>query len=472
MVQRKKSSHVSTANAGAKYKTETQSSQRKIIKEDNHWDFLDEIEAPTWVDLTQECQSIYQEKDDEWFNITHPFHQCSARELISAFTSTDQGCTNLDLCLLEQCSPKLPCSVSRSRGKDYRNREWGQRINMINFDLQQPDKILKNKISSVSSVSDKVSSDKTSYGRQMELAGLQIDLFGERSSVGIAGRHDRPVPPFGDEKFCSNSISSKGGDINLTSTITSEGSQHHSQKSMEVSSQVFVQTGRLLSELKISLRKRYVTRQASRMQITERKQSEGLNSSSSKSSVGSSSYLGCDGKNIPGRQDKDKTLGSWYITRVNTISSDKVNVAKSSKAPTAQNWDITSISKLRNHNFGSPNINQETSKLKQQSLQGKVLVPLRIKEHAHLAVVKEKAVATSGRISAGGKENPATKVVVGQKSSTSEKATRDIELGQKVIRRKLPEKSCKTKLAGQKERNSGRSEGKKSGNMAEKAYFR
>lgn len=29
--------------------------------EDKHWDFLDETQALTWVDLTQECRSSYQD---------------------------------------------------------------------------------------------------------------------------------------------------------------------------------------------------------------------------------------------------------------------------------------------------------------------------------------------------------------------------------------------------------------------------
>nr|GMD49081.1 Hyphal wall protein [Ipomoea batatas] len=37
----------------------------------DHWEFLDEIDAPMWVDLSVESKSMYADKDDEWFHTSH-----------------------------------------------------------------------------------------------------------------------------------------------------------------------------------------------------------------------------------------------------------------------------------------------------------------------------------------------------------------------------------------------------------------
>lgn len=284
--------------------------------------------------------------------------------MISAFCCTGEGCTNSDLCGPEQFSPKLPSSVSRSRGKDFRSREWGQKNHIATFDLQQS--VKKNKMSSANSATDMVSIDKKYNARPMNLADSQSESIGEGSFTEIIGEHDQPLHPFRDQK-CSNSISFRGGESKLTSTTTSEGSGNQQQKSFEVSSQVLVQTSRLLSELKISLRKSCVTRQASRVQVTERRQSEVQNSSSSKSSVGFSSSLGYDVKSLRGRQTKDTTTGSRYVTGVSTASNDNISVAKLSKAPAFRSRDITSKPKSRSQSFAILSVNQENAKGKVQS---------------------------------------------------------------------------------------------------------
>ncbi|XP_010922009.1 uncharacterized protein [Elaeis guineensis] len=102
----------------------------------DHWAFLEEIEAPMWVDLTLEAQLIGQDMDDAWFQTSHPVHQMSSRHLKSSFPC----------CVHEQeDSPKLPChspklpdSVSRSRGKHYKSRKWEGNKNGFLVDKPHP----------------------------------------------------------------------------------------------------------------------------------------------------------------------------------------------------------------------------------------------------------------------------------------------------------------------------------------------
>lgn len=88
----------------------------------DHWAFLDDIESPTRADLTLEAQFMDQDIDDAWFRTSHPVHQMSSRRLKSCFPR----CFEESLVLPDvPCrSPRLPDSVSRSRGKDYKTRKW------------------------------------------------------------------------------------------------------------------------------------------------------------------------------------------------------------------------------------------------------------------------------------------------------------------------------------------------------------
>ncbi|KAJ0496892.1 hypothetical protein HanLR1_Chr13g0475221 [Helianthus annuus] len=81
----------------------------------------EEIEEPMWADLSV-CDSTNDETDDSWFNISHEFHQCSSRQLISIVL----GPANL-INIQEPTSPKLPASVTKSRGKNYKIKQWEQR---------------------------------------------------------------------------------------------------------------------------------------------------------------------------------------------------------------------------------------------------------------------------------------------------------------------------------------------------------
>ncbi|VFQ91797.1 unnamed protein product [Cuscuta campestris] len=116
---------------GAKPKTRIESSLKKMS---GHWDFLDEIEAPMWVDLSLESKSADTDKDDEWFYTIHLFHQSSAMELKAAFSKIGEMTVDMQ----QPSPPNLPPSVSRSRGKDYRNKEWVKGNQKITLDKKHP----------------------------------------------------------------------------------------------------------------------------------------------------------------------------------------------------------------------------------------------------------------------------------------------------------------------------------------------
>ncbi|KAI8027903.1 hypothetical protein LOK49_LG02G03984 [Camellia lanceoleosa] len=79
--------------------------RKSVVEPVDQWAFLDEIEAPMWVDLDLEATSGYKDNDDNWFKISHLSHQSSSRQLISAFSRVGKGNTN------KTSSPRLPRSV-------------------------------------------------------------------------------------------------------------------------------------------------------------------------------------------------------------------------------------------------------------------------------------------------------------------------------------------------------------------------
>ncbi|KAK4344542.1 hypothetical protein RND71_034718 [Anisodus tanguticus] len=299
---------------------------------------VDQIEAPMWVDLTSECKSAYKDMDDEWFHICHPFHQASSRELKSAFSRSGESSINLEHAMQGSCSPKLPHSVSRSRGKDFRSRQWSQGDQRLTLDKKHPVKHLNN--DKTRSISSSITSEN-----------------GERCYK---------------QELCVSDSSS---------TVTSEGCV---QKSFEVSGPVLGQTTTgLLSTLRVSLRKSCVTRQASRIEVNVCRQSEGRKSSSSKSSVGSSS--------IPTeRENKEKTPDSRNVTPI--VEAKQANM---SKVP-VQARNRTSIPKMvtgRSISLSVPNGSNKAN-VHPNNVQRKALVRQRANQRVSSSLVKELEVAS------------------------------------------------------------------------------
>ncbi|URE02266.1 hypothetical protein MUK42_22687, partial [Musa troglodytarum] len=86
--------------------------QGKGIASNDHWAFLEEIEAPMWADLAVEARSMGKDM----------IHQMPSRRLKKLFQSIgkDEDSSHNSRCH----SPKVPESVSRSRGKHYKCRKW------------------------------------------------------------------------------------------------------------------------------------------------------------------------------------------------------------------------------------------------------------------------------------------------------------------------------------------------------------
>ncbi|XP_009589776.1 uncharacterized protein [Nicotiana tomentosiformis] len=367
---------------------------KKCNEQFDHWAFLDQIEAPMWVDLTLEYKSAYQEKDDDWFHISHPFHHASSKMLKSAFSHAGEGSINLELGLQGSCSPKLPPSISRSRGKDFRNRQLGQGYHWLTLDKKHPVKQLSSKSSSADSEACKVVKQKASSKKLTNYAA---------SDSGSSCQP--PDLSSGNEKISSNSLAVMRYESLPRSCITSENGEQHYQKSLgvnslkkplKVSDQVLGRTSGFLSDLRVSLGKSCVTRQASRMEANNFRQSEGQKSSSSMSSVGSSSNPYKERENLNERKIKEKTPDSRNASRMARAPIGEIKKAKMSKVP-VQPPDKTSNAKLVTGRSVSSSIRNEGAKEKvhQHNVQRKPLIFRRANDHVS-SIVVSKATARIG----------------------------------------------------------------------------
>lgn len=75
------------------------------------WAFLEEIDAPQWVDLALEGNSDGEERDESWFDTLHPFHQRSFKDLVSPGVKVKREVSKLGY-----ASPIHVNSVTKSRG--------------------------------------------------------------------------------------------------------------------------------------------------------------------------------------------------------------------------------------------------------------------------------------------------------------------------------------------------------------------
>ncbi|KAL8128350.1 uncharacterized protein LOC141717313 isoform X2 [Apium graveolens] len=316
----------------------------------DHWSFLDEIEAPMWVDLNFEVTGTLHENDDEWFLMTHQFHQCSSRQLISAFSHPGEVCINSVSGRQEPCSPKLPSSVSKSRGKHYKRIVWPQSKCTI-ANKQHPVKSISSKLSGV------------------DCENNITETAGSSTSTMTTG--------FRHRKTFSGATVSREGENNSISTITSESTTRN-EKSLEVAKQVSDQPSKLLSSLRTSLRKSCGTRPAARTDINRVRRSVGTKSSSSKSSVSSSSHPGHDVNNMTsrGKLHYEKTPDSRNAMGIYQAPKNILKGPNLSKASPVQKIRCGPQQKIDVRK----SINQENSKAKVESrpVRPKVLLPQRI----------------------------------------------------------------------------------------------
>lgn len=269
-------------------------------KTKSHWAYLEEIEAPMWVDLTLEANSVHQEPTDDWFRRSHPFHQCSSVQLKDMFSHSGVG--NADFESQGLSSPKLPSSVSKSRGKHYKSRNWvtGNTC-VLALDKKNTEKTLNGKNSSCADTGPcEERKSKSSCRNTKGTCDVQAGLVCQSSTgENVVPSNYIPVSSFGDIKASSSSTA-----------ITSDRNS--------------TKTSGLLSILRMNIRNSYITRQASRVELNDGGQSKAHMHSSSKSSVGSSSSLLHDvNTKTKEFQKKDQSVDNRNVTR--KVSRGSIN---------------------------------------------------------------------------------------------------------------------------------------------------
>ncbi|BFG29337.1 hypothetical protein CerSpe_156120 [Prunus speciosa] len=434
-----------------------------LKKSNDHWAFLEEIEAPMWVDLTLESNSNSQHIDDEWFYRSHLFHQCSSRQLKAAFSNSGEDSMALNYDLEGPPSPKPSSSVSKSRGKDFVNKKWIGDHQDFSLDKRNPEKVLSGTSYCGNSGSSDEMKPKSSF---IHLKGTSSS---KSSSVCKSSFFGNPIPncskPISscEDPTCTlSSMTNKADEGSTTSTITSESGQQKQQKFMEKSNQALSQANGLLSVIKARLRKSGVTRPASRVEINgDRRQSRGRKSSSSKSSVGSSSNPCNDGRTSASMsiQYKERTPDSRNVARMTHASNNRIKSSKVSK--TTHKIDRGTTKYRMAPNVAKPvHLEAAKPKVQYQTFRRKPLEPVGVHEKKSITTTvksKEKAVVgRSNRLAASGKENVKRRIVGSQKGNSKDIAAVTMVWSPKGTKESILQRNDRTGLAG-KEKFSGQS---------------
>lgn len=169
----------------------------------------------------------------------------------------------------------------------------------------------------------------------------------------------KPVSTCGDPASRLSSMGNKTCESSTRSTITSQSSQQQDQNYTEVSS--------ILSDMRISLRKSCITRQAPRVEMNNDKRlSRGCKSSTGKSSVGSSSnpcYDVNSSTSISLRQ-KGITPDSRNVMRMTYAAKNKVKNFSVDRASTIKVEEVSSSSRRGTKINGVKSVHQEAAKPK------------------------------------------------------------------------------------------------------------
>ncbi|KAF3778785.1 hypothetical protein EJ110_NYTH42867 [Nymphaea thermarum] len=285
--------------------------------DDGYWRFLEEIDAPMWVDLEAEAQLMVQDShsfetrlnpiiiqfpldfvhcsDDAWFYTVHPFHQ-SSHHFISSFPLLDKDNQERP----NMSSPHLPGSVSGSRGKHYKKQSWAEATGITSRFQKSP--------------------------QESDLFQHPIKLLGGKKSLSSISSNDHST----SKGEFTTKTPGKASKISSGSTkITVSSCRDIADKScprpaISRASRPFSSGSGLLSAVKICLRKSYVTGHASRVEIKDvRHLRDQKTSSSSKSSIESSTITGgTSGSGGLGTSRKERTPQSRMAsTRTTTVRS-------------------------------------------------------------------------------------------------------------------------------------------------------
>ncbi|XP_031500755.1 uncharacterized protein LOC116264587 [Nymphaea colorata] len=273
--------------------------------DDGYWRFLEEIDAPMWVDLEAEAQLMVQDSDDAWFYTVHPFHQCSSHHFISSVHLLDKDNQERP----NMSSPYLPGSVSGSRGKHYKKQSWAEATGITSRFQKSP--------------------------AESDLFQHPIKLLGGKKSISSISSNDHSTSKgdFTTKTPGKASKISSGGTKITISSCRDIADKSCPRPAISRASRPFSSGSGLLSAVKICLRKSYVTGHASRVEIKDVRQlRDQKTSSSSKSSIGSSTITGgTSGSGGLGTSRKERTPQSRMAsTRTTTVCSDN-GLKRSSK---------------------------------------------------------------------------------------------------------------------------------------------
>lgn len=254
----------------------------------------------------------------------------------AAFADSDHGNLSSDFEIQRQPSPKIPSSVSRSRGKHYKSKK--SRGKDDHFSTQEhPVKALHGGSFYGKSGPRKEIKHKSSFINAKQTSEVNRVSVPKHAFTGKVNENG-PRATSSHRGSENSSLTDKTGESNV-STITSESSQQSQKKITEVSSLGLGNTSRLLSTMRLSLRKSCVTRQASRVEINKDKFLSGDGKSSSgKSSVGSSHTTSYDVKRstIGLVQSKERTPDSRNVGRMTKAAENKVKASNISKTYSVQ----------------------------------------------------------------------------------------------------------------------------------------
>ncbi|WCJ32109.1 hypothetical protein M5689_013552 [Euphorbia peplus] len=395
----------------------------------DHWAFLDEMEAPMWVDLTVQSTAVSQHLDDAWFRTTHLYHQSSSVELKAAFAFSGHE------------TPKLPSSVSGSRGKHPKSKTPKQ------FDFpwnkQHPVKVLSANNTAWISGSGQQIKPKVSFINSKPTWKPKRSFAVERDLSGNAKENNvQTISTHGDSNPTQNS-----------STVTSDNEHKIHPNNPEA----FRHSNGLLSALRSSLRKSRVMRQASRVDVSNKKQSRDSNPVSGNSSVASSSTPGYKNPTFLLKQQREETSDSRNEARTSTVIKSKVTDSTSSKVSNIQGTcnsrtasRISNGSKPGNHNVVTK------PKVQTQMVRAKALMPRGVNEQ-HSSSRATKAHKTLVSV---GNENTMGRVPMNRKGNGGYITTGVMTRGLKGTKQDTLLKGNRTRLAGPKEKvSSPRSRG-------------
>jgi hypothetical protein len=235
---------------------------------------------------------------------------------------------------------------------------------------KHPVKVLNDKSSRVNSEPSDEIKPKLSLANSKGTSRSKLSMVSGKSFTRNAKETDlKAKSGQGGSESSLNSGMAMVSDSN-TSTVTF-GSDHQArQGNMEVLSRGFDHTSGLLSAVRNGLRKSFVTRKASRVEINdENKQLRDRKSSSSKSSVGSSLKPGHDVKSstITLMRNKEQTPDSRNVARMTEAARRKKKDSNMSKTS-----DVRVKEKVFNSRKGA--ISNVSKSAPQEALKSKVRI--------------------------------------------------------------------------------------------------